>query len=65
MYTYKNKFHKTEYRSKFSPEEMEAISYRIYAHIESIAERELQRRMQRALCGYYDCQCGDRFGRRG
>ncbi len=63
-YTYSNSFHNTEVSTRRSPEELEAVLYRLYSGKASDAERQLQRRMRAVLCGVTGCTCGDDFGRR-
>ena len=64
MHTYRNTYHATEYRSRKSPEELDAILGRIMSGTATPADMALRRRMRTALCGADDCQCGDDFGRR-
>lgn len=64
MYTYTNSFHNTSARSRYSPEQLEDISVRILGHLLSSAEKAMQYRLWKKLCGMSDCTCGDNFGRR-
>jgi hypothetical protein len=64
-YTYNNDYHNTEYVSRKSPEELEAITERVWASRATPADKAFVRRMHDALCGSDTCTCGDLFGRRG
>lgn len=65
MYTYKNSFHNTEFKSRKSPEELENIEHSLALGHGTDAQRAFHRRMKEALCGNMVCTCGDFFGRRG
>ena len=64
MYTYHNTFHNTTYNSRKSPQEIDAIRWRLAFGCATKADHALRRKMHKALCGATDCICGDAFGRR-
>lgn len=64
MNTLYNSFHNTEYRTRKTDSELEAIAYRLYSGTASKSDRAYVRRVHNALCGADDCTCGDEFGRR-
>lgn len=62
--TISNDYHNTEITINKTDEQLDAISYRIYAGTASKADKAYRRRLHDALCGSDDCTCGDEFGRR-
>lgn len=60
-----NDFHNTEYRSRKTREELEAIEHRINTFAADAADKALARRAWNALCGIEGCTCGQGlFGER-
>ena len=59
-----NDFHGTEYRTKKTREELEAMYGRAYQGTATDAEKAMLRRIRRALCGTEGCRCGNWLGER-
>jgi hypothetical protein len=57
-----NKFHRTEYRTRKTREELDRIADRIAAGHATPAEKRLERKIWRTLCGMSDCKCSGYFG---
>lgn len=65
MLTLTNNYHDTEYATRKTEAELDAIADRIGQGIGTDADKAFARRVHNALCGSPDCTCGrDIFGRR-
>lgn len=59
-----NTFHGTEYTTKKTADEIEAIKSRIYQGTASAADKAFARRVRMRLCGVSGCTCGGDLGER-
>ena len=57
-----NVFHETEYFTRKTVGELTAINFRLGWEVASNADKALERKIRRALCGVKDCQCSGSFG---
>lgn len=64
MLTLTNSFHGTEYTTRKSARELDAICLRIGQGTATAADRAFARRVHAALCGSPGCTCGGQFGER-
>lgn len=64
MNTLTNEFHMTEYRTRFSDDELDGIVVRVFTGCGTQSEKALIRKIRKALCGIEGCTCGDELGRR-
>ena len=59
-----NSFHATEYRTRKTREELDAIDYRVGQDTATPAEVALLRKIRTALCGIEGCKCSGSTGER-
>lgn len=63
--TLTNSFHNTEYRTRRSNDEIDALEGSLANGTATAADRQFVRAVRAALCGSPDCTCGDFLCRRG
>ena len=57
-----NTFHGTEYVTRKTADELAAIEARMWAGTADAADKALERKIRKALCGIDDCKCSGYFG---
>ena len=64
MTTITNTCHGTEYTTRKTPEQLDAICARIGTHQATPADKAIRRKIWNALCGIDGCTCGGELGER-
>ena len=64
MMTLRNTFHGTEYSTKKGADELASIDWRLAAGVATKADKALERKVRKALCGVKGCLCSGLFGLR-
>lgn len=64
MLTLTNDYHGTEYTTRKTARELDAICLRIGQGTATETDKDFARRVHGALCGSPDCSCGGQFGER-
>lgn len=62
--TLTNSYHGTEYRTRKTDAEIQALELRIYNGTATAADKAWVRKVRAALCGANGCTCGDFIARR-
>ena len=60
----KNTYHNTEYKTKKTQDELDAIEHAVIFGYATPSEVRFVNRVNDRLCGMSDCSCGDFWGRR-
>lgn len=63
MQTITNNFHRTEYTTRKTDEQINAIELRMYNGTATDADKAWVRKVRTALRGSSECDCGDFIGR--